>query len=883
MLLIAIPLLAIVLVPFFIAIRKDNKTKGTIASLIFHILIVICVSLCAGGLISTTVMTETHVYVVADVSYSANRNLDEINQYIDSLEDNLPKNSKLGLVCFGANQELLTSPGEDIKSVLEATEIDDGATDIISALEYTAGLFEEDVIKRIVLISDGKQTDNEATPELIRTVETLYEDGIYVDAIYLDDNLREGENEIQISGVDASISTYVNHVSTATVMLSSSYDSSTGVVVSLYLKNNETGEYTLLKEEHQVLSKDYYTFVTFDELVTSEAGVYDYKVSISSQNDISPYNNEYIFSQTVSGELSVLLITTNQEDVDKATELYGEDATIDAYVKPAYGAFTVPFLLEELCQYDEILMSDVDVRELDNYLAFIDNLESVVFNFGKSLVVMGDTKIQNKTDETLADFEAMLPVEYGNASPEGKLYVIVIDISRSMYQASRIIMARDAAIKLLNIMEPDDRVAVISFSGDVETIQPITEASNKESIARVIEGTEASQGTYLGLGLKRARQLVMPLGNAFSQREIIVISDGETFTSEVDDAISISAELGNAGCTVSTINVLNEGNGEAKRLLENIANAGKGEYYPLNSTEELDDLIFSDMADDLTGTVIEAESKVNIANKKDSIVDGVSILPNVHGFLQSSAKPSTTTPVTVTYVSPSGRELDVPLYSYRSYGKGKVSCFMSKLSGEWLREWQSGNGNEVLGRIINVNIPNERITYPYTVDVTYDGAYANIEITPAKPNLSATMTLNLTLPNGEAVNEVLPFDSAKYTYQFLASELGKYQIDLTYAYGERSFDATSIFNLSYSPEYDAFVTFDASNLHQIIGNVGQVSENGTLVLENNESEIDTYEYDFKLPLMIVAVCLFVVDVIVRKIKLRDITGLFRRVSKEEIK
>ena len=88
-LLLAIPLAAALLIPYFISVSKDNRTKGWVASLVIHILIIIFVSLSAAGLVHTTVMTRTKLYVVADVSYSSDRNLDEIDEYIKQIEKKL--------------------------------------------------------------------------------------------------------------------------------------------------------------------------------------------------------------------------------------------------------------------------------------------------------------------------------------------------------------------------------------------------------------------------------------------------------------------------------------------------------------------------------------------------------------------------------------------------------------------------------------------------------------------------------------------------------------------------------------------------------------------------------------------------------------------------
>ena len=56
-LLLLIPLAIGTLVPYFIAIGRDNKSKSVITSLILHIAILLLVGLAVSGTVITTVMT----------------------------------------------------------------------------------------------------------------------------------------------------------------------------------------------------------------------------------------------------------------------------------------------------------------------------------------------------------------------------------------------------------------------------------------------------------------------------------------------------------------------------------------------------------------------------------------------------------------------------------------------------------------------------------------------------------------------------------------------------------------------------------------------------------------------------------------------------------
>ena len=103
LLLIAVPLLAAVVLPYLWAIRKENRSKSVVVSLVLHILMVVAITLAAAGTMLTTYMTRTEVVFVADVSYSAQKNLEQVDAHIASVSKKLPRNTRLfGIPCSGA-------------------------------------------------------------------------------------------------------------------------------------------------------------------------------------------------------------------------------------------------------------------------------------------------------------------------------------------------------------------------------------------------------------------------------------------------------------------------------------------------------------------------------------------------------------------------------------------------------------------------------------------------------------------------------------------------------------------------------------------------------------------------------------------------------------
>ena len=855
LLLIIIPLLLAIVIPIAIVIRKENRSKSVFISLAFHILISVCIALALGGLIYTTVMTETQIIVVADVSYSANRNLEKVDTLINEVKEKLPKNTELSVVVFGKDSKMLTNPGEEFTTV-KGSGIDDSATDISQALNFAVGQFRDGVIKRIVLITDGKETHTDAAGKLITAVENVYANGIYIDAVYVDNNLKEEDKEIQISDVDFAASTYMNHDASADVLIQSSYE--TNAIAVLYVEGERVSNQAIK------LSKGY-NIIQID-LPTGSTGRYDYRVAVTADGDYCTSNNTYDFSQTVVSSIEVLLVSWDEADLERVQKLYGDDANIDAFIKNP----DVPCTVEELCKYDEIILSNVDVRDLNNVTAFIDGVEKMVSRFGKSLITMGDLRIQNKSDDTLKDLEDMLPVKYGNSDQDPKLYAIVLDTSRSMQNFSRLRIAKQAAIQLINMLNNEDYVMVVNFWGEINVLQVPTKASNRDEIAALINAIEPYQGTVIGTALDKAGEHIIDY--AFSEKQIMLISDGMSYTLESDTPADIAQKLNDNGITTSVIHPAAREEGMA--TLKGIAEAGGGSYFEILREEDLLEIMFSEIADDLTESVIEGQTPVHIKREGDTVLNGLASIPDVFGYTYAKAKASATTVLTVDYVKTSGNVVEAPLYAYWNYGNGRVSTFTSSLTGEWVSTWQNESGERFFENILVANIPAERIDYPYSIGVEYDGSYSQIEIVPVTLNPNAKTYVTVTLPDGSEVTEQLTFDSTRYFYRFETPLRGRYLIGITYAYGDKTFESEAAFHVGYSPEYNSFEVFDPASLHAAVRNRGSVNEGLIPSLENDEKEVATYIIRFVAPLMIAAVVLYVIDIIIRKLKWSDIKSFF---------
>ena len=879
-LLLAIPLVVLFAVPFFLAVRRDNVNGHNIASGVMHVVMALLLAFSAAGTNVVTTLTETDVYVLADVSYSSNRNLDQIDDYIAGLAKALPRNSRMGVVCFGKDYKLLNQlDGANARrKSVKSAEVDGSETDLISALEYTASLFRDGIVKRIVVISDGAQTYMDDANALKRTVDKLAAEKIKVDAVFLDNNIKAGVKEIQISSVQVARSVFKGHAKSASVIVQSNE------MADAFITLKKDGVQT---EERAIKLSKGSNSVSLP-LDTDAVGTHEYEVSVRPQNegeDANAFNNTRTFSQTVSDDLSVLLIAGDTSAYEEIARLF-PDAKIKDYYVP--GSVKVPITVEELCEYDEIILSGVNVSAIPGYEMFMESVNTVVSRFGKSLLTIGDTSLQNDTEGKCDVLARMLPVRFGNASDQPKLFTIVIDTSSSMAEGGKFDRAKTAAKRLVDNLNEEDEVAIIFFNGNRGYIQRHTkvgDAAKKAELKAAIDAQWFEHGTDIKLGFETVRDLY---DLDFSEKQVMLISDGLDLNiagSGYEGPLALVDELRANGIYTSVIDIGRLGDSgaaatKAKELLQSIASSahGGGKHYEMIKDEQLD-IAFGEIENDLAETIVEENAFVEVNRVRDGVLDGVDFTANsyVSGFVCNKAVPLATTVLNAVYEKEGG-DVKVPIYAYRTLGSGRVASFTSDMGAWTSRGWTQEQRDTFFANVLATNVPQEEVSCPFTVKTDEDGGYVNLEVVPATVPIDAEVEVEVTMPDGQKIENRLTLAATGYYYTFAMPQRGKYEITVRYRYGQYDYAVKCNAHSSFTAEYDSFAVYDAGVLNRMVGTNGTVSLDGKLSLKNDESEVGTYTVSLTVPLLAAAVALFAVDIIVRKLKWEDVVSLFRKVK-----
>jgi preprotein translocase subunit YajC len=203
LLLLLIPVILMTLIPYFRMNKKYRKTRNRISSMVLHIIVsTLCILIFSGLQITYDIPnTESEVLLVVDTSFSGQENETQKNAFVESVINSTDSRFRLGVVTFGYDQvyavELTSRMDGVYEQYLRSRRPNQNyeASDIASALEYASTLFTNPQSARIVLISDGVETDN-AAQKVIRAIAA---EGIKVDTVHFPN--AEAENEIQLLGV----------------------------------------------------------------------------------------------------------------------------------------------------------------------------------------------------------------------------------------------------------------------------------------------------------------------------------------------------------------------------------------------------------------------------------------------------------------------------------------------------------------------------------------------------------------------------------------------------------------------------------------------------------------------------------------------------------
>lgn len=188
--------------------------------------------------------------------------------------------------------------------------------------------------------------------------------------------------------------------------------------------------------------------------------------------------------------------------------------------------------------------------------------------------------------------------------------VLVLDKSGSMAQGDRLEMLKEALGVLVTELHPDDEVGIVAFNRWPEVVRELRPVGDGDKLWRQIQSMRPDGSTNVGEGLHEGYKMMRRWRKDGWIHRIILCSDGVANVDRTGFADILGyVQAGSDDITLSTVGI---GMGNYNdTFLEQLANAGEGQYAYIDQLDEAVRFFH----DDLVGTLqlIARDAKAQIA------------------------------------------------------------------------------------------------------------------------------------------------------------------------------------------------------------------------------------------------------------------------------
>ncbi len=792
--------------------------------------------------------------------------------FIHKTRPAMKANDDAGLVVFGgrAASEVPASPLFEAPALKELKSVvDPNSTNIGGALRFSAASFDESSRRRLVLFTDGRQTTGSATEELKR----LVSQGIDVWIV----PLKNGDTaEMLIEKVVVPAELLWEQVFDAHIYVWSNVKAE--ATINLF-PGDPSGPPKLSRKVELVPGKNR---VTFSGLKMHSGGTKEIHAVLEpahASDDTLDENNEAWSFTDVQTDSRVLVLTSDLKEVQNLIAAFeGEKISLDVR-SPA----SLPNNPEDYRAYDCIILANLARGFLSN--GHMEVIESCVKDQGAGLIMIGGDQSFGAGGYLGTPIEAALPVDMNldndKVMPSGALCIVLHTCEFGDGNA----WGKKISKAAINVLSPQDYAGLIdydNFNAEAWAFKP-TLVSRKQWMFGLIDGCDPGDMPSLEKIVSMAVNELTKLQN-ISKKHVIIITDGDP---QPPQAGTIAAAK-NGAISISAVSIFPHGGPDINALKEVCSKTG-GNYYSANDPKKLPQIFIKEAAIVRKNLIHPPEGNgppvpVTLGVPGPTLKDFGSEFPPVRALVMTQPKRQAELQL---YTLVKGAQTPI-LASWR-YGLGQSVAFTSDSSTRWAPDWVSWASYKKFWTNILRDASRKRMPSNHTVTTRIEDGVAHVVVEAL--DAKGESYLNFGKLAGSAIEPKGPKgenEGNMHTLKFAMTQAGRYEatfpVDKTGAYAITVIDqsdprrpqsiVTGIAN-SYSAEFAHTENDDAlfAQMDDIATGKNTVRRLKDLAKLN---PLDSGVFAHDMPpksqptdlfkwLLIAAVCLFPLDVAVRRL------------------
>jgi Ca-activated chloride channel homolog len=669
---IAVVLLAPILLFVLGKSLADLPWQQRVLSVLLRIAFLVLLGL---GLSRLVRSDETHriaTVVLLDVSDSvADGTLEKARGEIEKLYRAKGGDDVMKLVAFAARPRAVPLERDAKLALPKTSELrwkdaekapkTEAGSNIQAALQLSYGLFPPGYLKRIVLLSDGLETEGSLLSEAnhakrfgARLYVHPYRDPppgeVAVRNLRLPDKVDIGQP------FDVTAEVYASRATSAKARL---YQGETlngleGVRdIELKAGENEVRFKSVVRVGGEVTYALKLSDIAEDRFTQNNA--LDVTLDVPGRPQVL-----YIEGQPQRGSYLVSALSAQQFDVD---------------LRPASA---MPASLRELERYDFFVLSDVPREAISD--ASQDLIEKYVRDLGGGFLFAGGEAGYGLGGWGHSTLERLLPVRMDaerRKEMPGVAMALVIDRSGSM-TGLPMEMAKAACRATVETLQGDDLIEVIAFDSTPQRYVKMQPARYRSRIQNDIARIQPGGGTEIFSSLDMAYQDLSVV--QARKKHVVLLTDGQAPVQGIKDlATGMLAEA----ITVTTVGL---GEGVNQDLLRSVADAGGGRFHMVPDPNSLPKIFTRETELIAQQAAVEEWFPVEQVGNADFLKGvAVSAAPLLHGYVATQLKPA---PAQLILQSDRG---DPILARWRA-GLGWAVAWTSDVKNNWSVDWLRWSG-----------------------------------------------------------------------------------------------------------------------------------------------------------------------------------------------
>jgi uncharacterized membrane protein len=748
-------LLFLFLLPVFIVVgwpRLAYRRRRDVASLIVRLVLVTLLILGLSGIQVQREANKLAVVFLVDASDSISPAMQSTAlDYVRTAAETMGDGDQAAVVVFGADALVDVPMTDHLEVVQLGSEPNRLNTDLAEAMRLGLALFPADTAKRMVILSDGRQTVGDAE-EVARLAAAT---GVQIDYVALTGTVSAQSAvgpEMLVSKVDTPASVNQGERFDLTVTLYSNYSGSQAEVRVL------SGGRVI--HQRDVTLQQGNTNEVF-EMVAPTAGFVDFQVIVDPHSPDTFYQNNQLSAFTeVIGPPRVLLVTSDPREIESLRAVL-EETGLQVDVQNPHD---LPIGLAALSSYDSIVLANVSATDLTQDR--MTYLQAYVRDLGGGLIAIGGPNSYGVGGYFQTPLEETLPVEMRirdqKRIPQLTM-LFVIDRSGSMEISgpsgvTNLELAKEAVVRSFDLLHDTDRTGVLSFDVNVQNVVPVQAVgseANRENLRALVGTLRPGGGTSIRQAMVSAEQVLKD--DPSNLKHIILLTDGGSDPADIPDIASRMYQ--DYGVTTSVVAI---GQNYA-HWLEDVAAVGHGQFHLAYDISTIP-AIFTAETVLATRSYIFEQDFAPTVSAQSPIIAGLDAMPPLKGYIATTEKSTAT-------VILRGPQND-PILAAWQYGLGRSIAFTSDASSRWAVNWLGWKGY--------ADFWNQAVRWTITKDIN-----SNIEAHVVTRGEQAALVVDARDSQGDYLNglqltaSVLSAELDRTTLTLQQVAPGRYEADFT--------------------------------------------------------------------------------------------------------